>query len=264
MHIWLLNKINFLIAVLSYPIKIIPRRRYIKEIEIDSIVGKENVGIVRRSNRDSTNTFDKFGSVREDALISSIKEVPGLSMNLLGDSFYPKHISFLASKKAGQYWDGLEKKLWQKYIRFASYKFKSTAIFFYLNDLHNKTFPYSRKDDKETQKLLKELGLSLEKKDNSFKLNGAAVIKHRPNKLNYWHIEFVLLDIEPRANYKQIEIKPNKIKSYDNLTLVEKISKQHWANQAAFYGLNDIILNSAQKEIEFKKCNKIDKDLFFK
>src|SRR4051812_4670099 len=96
MSIWLLNNISKLLGIILYPVRLIPKKKFKKEIDIDALCNNAVYGIVRKSLRSKNKTFDNFGSVRQDALVGEYKpekEVPGLSFNLLG-LFKEYHVAF--------------------------------------------------------------------------------------------------------------------------------------------------------------------------
>ncbi len=159
MNIWFLNKIIKFFAIITYPLGIVPKVKYRSELNLSDIFGDSNCGIVRRSILPNIDTFDKFGHVKEAAILSSIRDIQGLSLNLLGQSFLVRHISYIPTKIAGKGWDGNEKYLWVKYIKYVQFERKPTPIYFLFSDLNNIQFPYLRRDDKDTQRLVKALKL---------------------------------------------------------------------------------------------------------
>lgn len=256
---WIRNKAIKLFAIISYPRNLVPKGGFRKEIQIADLVTEGPIGIVRRSLKSSkAETFDKFGTVREDALIGHRREIPELSLNLLGGRFILSHICYSCVKDAAKYWDGIETHLWIRYFKWVTYKKPSIPIFFFLDDLHNKTFPYYRTDDKEVRKLLKSLQIDPEITGSQAKFYGASIIKHAPSRLNYWHIEFRLLDIEARIKGTPSVIVRDKIRSYKDLSIAMDLTKQHWINQAANHALNDILLTSAYDFIKEEDYKKID------
>jgi hypothetical protein len=242
MHTWITNKISQLLAFLSYPIRIIPKQSYKTEITIQDILDINDTAIVRRSLRNHKDIFDRFGSLRQDALIEDLKDVPGLSMNLLGASFKTNDIRYIAKGVASKKWDGFENKLWLNYIKYASFSCDATPIFFYLKDIHNKTVPYvvpqKTTNEEKFKKLKKAFSFEIKEDGEEATIFGASVIKHTPNKLNYWHVEFVILDIE--ARYTPTETK-----------ITRKRSSSNYVKTAAEHALNDILLQSAHSKADF-------------
>jgi len=263
MNTWIRNKIANCIAIVSYPIKLIPAKGFTREISIQSLSEIGPIGLVRRSLKlTKEDTFDKFGRVREDALISHKKDVPGLSLNLLGGTFLTKHICFLVTKDAGKEWDGLETQLWRKYIKWVTYQKPSIPIYFLLENLHNQTFPYHRKNDKDVAKMLKALNITPQKEGDDIKLYGASIIKHVASRLNYWHAEFRLLDIEARETGSNSKIVREKVKSYPDSDIADDIKKQHWITQAASYALHDILLHTAFDDLAITDYKEIERRFF--
>jgi hypothetical protein len=244
MSTWILSKISWvtskllrLSAIIFYPFWILPKKGFKKEMDINHLNDLENHGIVRRSLRSRKNTFDKFGSVRKDALLGidkPEKEVPGLSLNILGSKFKIWHLNYIPTKSAGKDWDGEETKLWWKYIKYATLKCRSVAIFFNLRDIHNITFPYSHHNEGKLKEIIRKNNPSLLVQNSAGKVFGASIIKHKPARLNYWHVEFHLLDIESRIEGGQTGI-----------TRQKAAKSVVWVTGAIEMALDDILLNSA-------------------
>ena len=69
-------------------------------------------------------------------------------------------------------------------------------IFFEVEALNHKTIPYQRDKNKEANKLLQILNITPHEEDGKYVFDSKSVISHEPTKLNYWHVEFQLKDIE--------------------------------------------------------------------
>lgn len=236
----ILKIIKKYLAVVSYPIQIIPTRKFHREIPNNILAKISNLGVVRRSLTSRNDTFDTFGKVKERALINLSKDVQYLSMNLLGNGFSDSHIAFIPKKSAANRWNGEDRKLklWAQNIFYVNYEFFSTPIFFWFHKLNNIPFPYHMQENNQVKKLMNSLGL--QKTGSQYKLSATTSIKHSPNNLNYWHIEFVISD------FRGIEVERNKIGSADKS---RAINTQSWATQCAYYALNDILLNSGKKTL---------------
>ena len=207
----------------EYPVCILPYSHYRKRINIEDLSDKENCVIVRRSNKSSDDSFTEVGTLREDVIFA--KDIPSLSMNLYGSRFTNSHLGFRCFDKAMELWDGIETIKLSNYTDCYSIISECSPVYFYLNTLHNRNFPYYRADDKETQKILKELNINPLSVNGKVEFAGSATVIHTPNKLNYWHVE---LEIKDARNTSIKYGKPEWIKSavslaYSNLIAIEAL-----------------------------------------
>ena len=174
-----------------YPVSILPHHSYVHFMNIDSLKSELPFFLIRRSDKDSNNTFNSAGILREDAILP--EDTIDLSLNVLGGNFKEDHIKYIPKSDGVKPWDG-------KKVYFIDYKnhYKiadvSSPIFFPLGELHRKTFPYYRGDDSEAKKIINALSLKPEKVDGKNKLHGSSEVKHSPTNLNYWHVELTLVD----------------------------------------------------------------------
>jgi hypothetical protein len=219
---------------LKYPKKLLPRKNY-KLIEFDDLMSF-NIVIVRRSLKDSKeDTFDAFGFLRDDAMTN--KDIPRMSMNLLGGFFDVVDIKFIQKKPASDDWLEGNKILALKDFKNCIEIYPTPIpIFFHLIDVNKIPFPY-QKDKKSLPS-----GLSVELESNRAKLNGTTKILHKPTLSNFWHIEFHLFEDE-KADSKPI------IKASE--TNKERLLKeQSVGTQAADYALRNIFKVKALSEID--------------
>ena len=209
-----------------YPICILPYLHYklkIEDTSINQLVNEDNCVIVRRSGKSEVDSFNELEILKED--IISEKSVPNLSMNLYGSKFTNEHLKFRCFGEAINLWEGEKIKL-SNYKSFYNILETHSPIYFLIKDLHNKIFPYYKTDDKDTQKLLRILGLNISSENGKVKLNGKSKVIHSPNKLNYWHVE--------------LQIKDNQESEIKN-------TNSAWQKSAALYAYNDIVVMSAKK-----------------
>src|ERR1035437_2282444 len=90
----------------DYPNCILPKSKYQCLLNIDHILNKQDLYILRRSNKLEEETFNDLGILRDDTI--NDKELPGLSMNLLGGFFKIDYIKYVPKMgtKAVQVWKG--------------------------------------------------------------------------------------------------------------------------------------------------------------
>jgi hypothetical protein len=239
------RKINSLWCRFNYPKDIIPSSEYVQDFEIDSLIDfGHNYCIVRRSNKSDDETFDEYGQVREDAIIASLGRVHGNSMNLLG-YFKTKYICYNQPNEAGKSWKkATDEKLWETYKSQLTYIKNSTPIFYNLKDIHKQPIPYKRplSSDKGFKKFIEELPIKGKIEGGVAFCDGHSHIVHVPTKLNYWHIEF---------HVKDIQGKPLKKTKNETLTLAEimDIDNQHWQDQLAYKAFIELLVTKAKKSI---------------
>ncbi len=207
----------------SYPTCVIPYFHYKYKIDINHLICEDNCVIVRRSDKSEEESFNDLDILREDIISES--DVPNLSMNLYGGKFNNTHLKFRCVRPATDLWNGEKIKI-SKYRTFYLLLDTYSPIYFLIKDLHNKEFPYYKTDDKETKKLLTALNLSTLSENGKVKLNGKSFVEHTPTKLNYWHVELQIKDVQDS------EIKH---------------AKSAWQKSAAEYAYKDIITMSARK-----------------
>lgn len=251
------NNLNSAYVAVTYPVSIIPSIKYKQYIEIDNLISENEFVIVRRSEKSKSDTFDEFGWLREDALISGYDSVPGLSMNVLGGKFQVKHISFNPKGIAAKEWvKDKDSFLWFRYIWKATLLKITTPIYYKISDLHKKQFPYHKTTDKNFNKLMANLPVKPLIVGGKAHCFATSIIKHSPNKLNYWHIEFHLNDgIKPEK--ETIKTSQVKNKNFDDNQLA-KINDTPWADQIMFFALRDCLIAKAQenfKETDFNIIN---------
>lgn len=211
----------------GYPICILPYSHYklkIEDTSINQLVNEDNCIIVRRSDRSQEDSFNELEILREDIILE--KSIPNLSMNLYGSRFTNEHLKFRCFGAGIKLWEGENIKI-SNYKACYSILKTHSPIYFLIKDLHNKVFPYYKTDDKDTQKLLKIMGLNISSENGKVKLNGKSNVIHTPNKLNYWHVELQIKDIQ------EAEIKH---------------TNSAWQKSAAQYAYNDIVVMSAKKD----------------
>lgn len=190
---------NFLVCkyyrfqgTLSYPHSIIPKPLFRERINFGELLSRQIVYILRRSDKLKGETFNELGYLREDIIFR--KDVPNMSMNLMGTFFKEQYLRFVPEMgtKATENWDGKSKVYLSEFINKYKTITNCSAIYFEAADLHNIDIPYSKPHDKEAEKLFKTLKHQIV--DNIIIANSKTVLEHSPTYLNYWHIELSLLD----------------------------------------------------------------------
>ena len=101
-------------------------------------------------------------------------------------------------------------------------------------------------DNMDFDKLISKLPIKPKSENGKSHCIAKSIVKHSPNKLNYWHIEFHIND-----GIKKIEeiIKSKQIKSKIlEQNQINKINDNHWADQIMYFALNDTLIAKASKK----------------
>ena len=223
---------------LDYPCSILPKNQYIARINVDQLCKDIPLVVIRRSDKLKQDTFNKFGTIREDVITRS--DITGMSMSLLGGYFKIGHIRFNPTGEAVKIWNGYENVLYLKYLKSVHLLPVTTPIFFAVIKLHNIDLPYERNKDKDLLKIMNALKMNPTEVMGKLELHGKGYISHEPTRLNYWHVEFQIRDFE------------NK--------LIEK-AKSAWQKEAANSALLNIQTNAL---FECPDISNIPKSYFYK
>jgi len=199
---------NFNSKRFKYPLEILPKWYYTHNINIDSILKKnQNVYLLRHSSKTKNELFKNLDSeyvqIREDAI--DYKDVPNLSVNLLGGLFDLKHLKYkiILGTKSSKKWNGKSVIFCNEHKEnFSINDNINASIYLNANGIHNTKMPYNHFDSKEVTKELNKLSKSfntsyqpiIENGSKKYKLDGQLQVKHDPLNLNYWHIEIKIID----------------------------------------------------------------------
>ena len=178
-----------------YPASILPKHTYRSIINIDDLLNKQELYILRRAEISPEDLFTDLGTLNSDAI--DLKDIPDLSMNLMGSFFTDKHVKFVPLKKGSQIWPGGVKVYLSDFID--EYKVLTDNFsFFYINlkELHKISIPFEKEKDIQAVNLFKQLKYANTVLGNRIISvnNGTSEIKHAPTYLNYWHIELQIKD----------------------------------------------------------------------
>lgn len=185
-----------------YPLEIIPSVKYKKEILIDSICNTQDFYITRRVNHNKENLLNEIGILRDDVL--QPKEVPMMSLNIMGGKFEHSHIKFRTLKEGNDKWNGKDEIFISDF--FKCYEIldssKIATIFFEGNKINSVIIPYCQPDTTELKKQVDHFFTHVpkpEKGSNGFEFEGKIIFKHDPTNLNYWHLELNVIDFKGDA-----------------------------------------------------------------
>ncbi|GBD87589.1 hypothetical protein BMS3Abin03_01523 [bacterium BMS3Abin03] len=230
----------------NYPKAIIPKQYYKGTIVFEEIEStKNNYVVIRRSLKDSANTFDSLGYLRQDSLVDHEKDIFGLSMNLLSDKYRAEYVKFRTKDAANSRWNEGERVKINDYLNFIEILSNPYPIFSKLNEIANKNIPITKNLNKqERNKILGKLKISNEEIKN-YKFKGSTTITHSPIRLNYWHVEFNI--------FKDKNIYDNELIRY---------SKSKWQKDIAKYALRDLLIVHALPHLPQSYTRKIPPRLY--
>ena len=233
----LINFYNrFIRGIFLYPHSILPRKNYKSKINFDEHLLENEFILVRRTTKNPNEAFDELGYVRVDALIENLRDVPGMSMNLFGGMFDETHLKYIPKGIGANIWDNNKSvKLWGNGNSFEIINV-AYPIYFFLSKIHKQQIPFlRRKDDPNVKKLYQALKKKLPEQEN-IDSEGYSSVSHEPVQLNYWHVEFNLLD-----NRTNQHVKRDKIR---------REGSNYWQNNLAKTALTDILIANAKGELD--------------
>lgn len=206
--------------------------------------------VVRRSAKSTkTETFDHLGLLKCDSLIGvdieshkpKLREIPGLSKNILGGFFRVKHLIFKPSMASSRDWNGLDALPTFKEIVTGIIKFDENPIpiYFLISKIHKQDFPFNKQIDKEYKKKLPPQFKTLQ--GTTF-LDAQTEVLHKPTVSNFWHVEFHIKDKQTGEYF----LSKNVSSESDNVS----IDQQKAGTQVAKRALENILMTAG---IDFHK-----------
>jgi hypothetical protein len=175
----------------NYPYRIIPKSYFKREIKFKKLSGR-GFFIARRSPLSERETFTEAGTVSTKAIES--REVPNMSMNLLGGYFIMEDMKYRTLGEASKPWNGSIVFLSDFINQFEIIRNYCTIIYDAWQ-LHDIAIPYySDNKNKDINKRLQQAGITGLVEGQRLKTFGRMWIHHDPTNLNYWHVELKLTD----------------------------------------------------------------------
>jgi hypothetical protein len=218
----------------QFPISILPKASYVLTIDFPSLIENQEVFILRRSDRPKEETFNELGLLRVDVL--KPKEIPFLSLNLLGGDFISEYSRFRIFGKGMERWPGDIDISLEDYPGCFNVIEQICNIFLNANGLHGQKIQYQQPQTKDLTKQVDEFFKGAGKipvpQEGVFEFEGLVNLVHDPTNLNYWHLEYNLFD------YKGIPFK--------------KVSSTYTENFCKTVISNIICANSSSEAPEIK------------
>jgi hypothetical protein len=203
---------------MRYPRYLLPER-YFRIFSLDELdYSSDNYFVLRRSACAKGATFDRFGTIAAEALLGlsqdtgglNLKELQGLSMNILGGKFLPSHLEFRQLGKANNYWPQFARVSYQEISNLIETTPEDlrVPIFYQLKHLHNQPLPYFRQVDSNFKKKIpKEFTLQTGIQE----LQAVVRVNHKPTYGNYWHVELSFKDVLSDEDIKRDKISNNDL-----------------------------------------------------
>lgn len=182
---------------LKYPVRILPKTYYKNLIDIDTLIGGQNVFFLRRSDESHINTFTQLGDtyiLRDDFFGNN--EIPNLSINLLGGRYKTKHAKYKLDihSEAALSWDGESAVFLSDHLNNYSIVKEFSTIYIDSTNIHDVTIPYGVPENPHYRKLLSAFGKDSQVKNGRYHVEGKIKFVPAPTNLNYWHCELKIFD----------------------------------------------------------------------
>lgn len=218
----------------QYPIRILPQKRYVKNINIDELNEHCKKSFLVRRLAPDENPFHNIGGQKllKEGVIKD--DVLDWSTNLLGGEFKVEDIQWKQEGEGCSYWKGEE-------INIADYEGCYTClesvypVFIAIGKLHKMGIPYKRKFGQksdvihyaeDTHDLTKEDVEQWTPKEDP-QCHATITVEHKPTKLNYWHmtVEITPLDFkEPMdRNSKRSKSLKDRVKKALHAHIVKNV-----------------------------------------
>lgn len=186
----------------EYPIRILPKKQYVKRIDIDNLYAmcQESL-LVRRLDCDGI-PFHYIGGRKllNEGVIGD--DVLDWSTNLLGGEFKIEDICWRQLGKGIADWNDEDVNICDYD---GSYELTNltNCVFISLCCLHNQIIPYrrkfgSRKDLEQYSEITSEFDKNVMAQwnaDNELECHATITVEHKPTMLNYWHMT---IEISPK------------------------------------------------------------------
>lgn len=226
----------------DYPVSILPKLNYVSLIDIQSLLDKQTVYIIRRSDKSEEDTFNELGLLRDDALIP--KDVPLLSLNILGGCFKPEHSKYRFLNEGIIKWKNRE------YISFfdnlKNFEILKDYCLVYINanGVDGQEIPYFLQFNKDLKREVDKFFQHVEKpelNEGKYEFKALSRLIHDPVKLNYWHMELNIFDYQgssmeykgsayQKVLFKQVVSDIIAVNSYKEIPDYQKIPTLFYKN----------------------------------
>lgn len=224
----------------DFPVSILPKINYVSVLDLQSLLHDQTVYIVRRSDKSYNDTFNDLGKLREDAITP--KEIPFLSLNMLGGLFKPEHIRFRVLNNGSNPWNNNDFISIFDFLNDFTLVDNYCIVYIEANGIDSQSIPYLQPATKDLTKEINIFFQHVDKpiiSDGSYKLEGETKLLHDPINLNYWHLELNILDYKQNPiKYKSsryIEAFCKKViddiicaNSFSKLTIIPEIPKNFY------------------------------------
>ncbi len=181
-----------------YPASILPKLNYVPLINIQSLLDKQTVYIIRRSDKSEEDTFNELGLLRNDALTP--KDIPFLSLNILGGRFMPEHSKFRILNEGIKKWNNRKYISLLDHLKDFEILKNYCLVYINANGVDGQEIPYFlQQSNKDIRREVDKFFQHVEKpnlSDGKYELKALSRLIHDPVKLNYWHMELNIFDYQ--------------------------------------------------------------------
>lgn len=190
----------------DFPISIIPKFYYKSLIDIESLLRSQTIYVIRRSDMSSEDTFNELGVLRNDAI--KPREIPFLSLNILGGNFKVDHSKFRILNKGIERWRNREIISIADFLEDYTILDDYSLVYIEANGVNGQVIPYNQNYTKELKKEVDKFFQFVEKPkiidESHYLFKGETKLLHDPINLNYWHMELNVFDFKGEAiKYKK-------------------------------------------------------------
>jgi hypothetical protein len=158
---------------------------------------KQTVYIIRRSDKSEEDTFNELGLLRNDALIP--KDVPFLSLNILGGFFKPEHSKYRFINEGVKKWRNREYISFFDHLKNFEILKDYCLVYINANGVDRQEIPYFLQSNKDLKREVDKFFQHVEKpklNEGKYEFKALSRLIHDPVKLNYWHMELNIFDFQ--------------------------------------------------------------------
>lgn len=183
-----------IVGRLKYPAIILPKSSFYNPIDFEKLLSEVNVVFTRRIDVGINDIHNEVGVIKTS--LFKRKDVPGMSLNILGKHFKSKFNKFKTQKEGSEYWEGQPIYLSNHINHFTEVDINFSNLYLSSSDLHHVPVPFYRPNDRESIKLYESLGIQPVIDGSRLMAEGEIFLEHKPTNLNYWHAELSFNSID--------------------------------------------------------------------
>lgn len=216
---------------MSYPLEIMPKADYRELTDFGEIIKKTKICLLRRVDGiDSSSTEEEIKQFLENSIINYGRgQLSEYSLFLLGGELEEKHISVtvLINDQTSDNWtEGNDCHL-SDFVDRIETKKKFAVVYFYGDEIHDVDFtqPLLQGNKVLTENLKVTIGA-----ETMNALSHKSLLKHKPMKFNYWHVQIHFFDAEGNEFPSKTELKrkhKDSLVTFLRTVLLKRIRFKH-------------------------------------